>query len=82
MALKEFGKDYNYISKIIETKQPSQLEKFYNENCEKFLLNAAYQEYLDAQKDDDVEEIPTESTSPAADPIVEDLPCEIEMIDD
>jgi len=45
-------------------------------------LNAAYQEYLDAQKDDDVEEIPTESTSPAADPVVEDLPCEIEMIDD
>ena len=46
MALKEFGKDYEYISKIIETKQvdtishrplfqsiiqPSQLEKFYNE---------------------------------------------------
>merc|ERR1712131_100176 len=81
MALKEFGKNYEYISKIIETKQPSQLEKFYNENCEKFLLNAAYQEYLDAQKDDDVEEIPTETT-PSADPVVEDLPCEIEMIDD
>jgi len=91
MALKEFGKDYEYISKIIETKQPSRLEKFYNENCEKFLLNAAYQEYLDAQKDDDVEEIPTESTDSVApsqqpamdeDPVVEDLPCEIEMIDD
>merc|ERR1711970_822495 len=94
MALKEFGKDYEYISKIIETKMPSQLEKFYNENCEKFLLNAAYQEYLDAQKDDDVEEITTGSTQPIPqlstpqdtadpvdDPVVEDLPCEIEMID-
>ena len=38
--------------------QPSQLEKFYNENCEKFLLNAAYQEYLNNQKEDsDIEEI-------------------------
>ena len=61
------------------------MEKFYNENCEKFLLNAAYQEYLDTQKDDDVQEvIPSSNTqsSPSADPVVEDLPCEIEMIDD
>jgi len=58
MALKEYGKDYNMISRIIQTKQPSQLEKFYNENCEKFLLNAAYQEYLNNQKEDsDIEEI-------------------------
>ena len=56
MALKEFGKDYNLISKIIETKQPAQLEKFYNENCEKFLLNAAYQVYLDNQAKEKAQE--------------------------
>jgi len=58
MALKEYGKDYKMISRIIQTKQPAQLEKFYNENSEKFLLNAAYQEYLNNQKEDsDIEEI-------------------------
>ena len=46
--------------------KPSQLEKFYNENCEKFLLNVAYEEYLENKKqtkvtkvnDDSIEEIP------------------------
>jgi len=53
------------------------LEKFYNENCEKFLLNAAYEEYLENQKEKN-------EKMRASSPAVENIPNnsdEIQLID-
>merc|ERR1712130_849284 len=50
LGIKDFGKDYTKIAKIIQTKNAAQLEKFYNENHEKFLLSKSYEEFLTKNK--------------------------------
>ena len=46
LGIKDFGKDYVKIAKIIQTKSATQLEKFYNDNHEKFLLSLSYEEFM------------------------------------
>ena len=83
LGIKDFGKDYVKISKIIQTKTAAQLEKFYTENHEKFLLSNSYEEYMEKQG---ANQASLDADAAAEEPEVIDnepidLPCEVTILD-